>query len=75
LQPFHLAEQAFKPAAEHGRHGRRRFLRRGAKPGDFAIQPGKIERVPLGKTCLCLGQAFPHGLDGSQHRKAMLCGW
>ena len=74
MQPFNLAEQGFKPAAQHGRHGRRRFLRRRAKTGDFAIQPGKIERISLGKTCLCLGQAFPHRLDGGQYRQAMLAG-
>lgn len=74
MQPFHLAEQSLKPSAQRWRHGRWRFLRSGAKPADFAIKPGKIERITLGKTCLCLGQAFPHGLDRGQHRQAMLAG-
>ena len=74
MQPVHLAEQSLKPAAQCGCHGRWRLLCCGAKPGDFAIKPGKIKRIPLGKTCLCLGQAFPHGLDGGQHRQAMLAG-
>lgn|GEM_PF-27542 len=74
MQLFDLGEQAFEPAAERRRHGRRRFLGGGTKPTDFAIKPGKIERITLGKTCLCLGQAFPHGLDRSQHRQAMLAG-
>ena len=74
MQPFHLAEQSLKPTAQRWRHGRWRFLRSGAKPGNFAIKPGKIERITLGKICLCLGQAFPHGPDRGQHRQAMLAG-
>jgi flagellar basal-body rod protein FlgB len=74
VQPFDLGEQAFQPAAQGWRHGWGCRLCRSTKPADFAIQPGKIERIALGKTCLRLGQAFPHGLDGSQHRHAMLAG-
>lgn len=74
MQPFHLAKQGFKPPAERGRHGGWRLLRRRAKSANFAIKPGKIERITLGKTCLCLGQLFPHGLDGSQYRQAMVAG-
>ncbi len=50
------------------------MLRRGTKSANFAIKPGKIEPIALGKTCLCLGQAFRHGLDGAQNRHAMAAG-
>lgn len=74
MQPLNLAEQVFKPSAQRRRHGRWCFLGGGTKPANLAIQPGKIERITLGKTCLRLGQAFPQGLDGGQHRQAMLAG-
>lgn len=71
MQAAHLHEQAFQPAADCRGHGGGRRLRRGAKPADFRIKPGKIKRITIGKTCLCLAQAFPHGLDGGKNRHAM----
>jgi flagellar basal-body rod protein FlgB len=74
LQPFDLSEQTFQPTPESWGHGWRGLLRRGAETAYVTVQPGKIGRITLGKTCLCLGQAFPHGLDGGQHCQAMLGG-
>jgi hypothetical protein len=71
LQAFDLREQGYKIAPQHRGHGRGCGLSRGTKPGNFGIQPGKIERITLGKTCLRLGQAFPYGLNGSKNRHAM----
>ena len=71
MQSFDLRQQGFKPAPQRRGHGGRGFPRRGTKPDDFSIEPGKIKPIALGKTCLCLGQAFPHGLDGGKNRHAM----
>lgn len=75
MQCFDLGEQAFQRSAQRRGHAWRRFLCCGTKPGNFAIKPGKIEHIAVGKTCLRPGQAFPHGLDGSQHRHAMAAGF
>ena len=75
MQPFHLHEQGFQIAPQRRGHGRGRGPCRSAKTADFGIKPGKIKRITLGKTCLCLGQAFPHGLDGGKYRQAMLTGF
>ena len=71
MQPFDLHEQGFQIAPQRWGHGRGCGPCRSTKAGNFSIQPGKIERITLGKTCLRLGQAFPHGLDGSKNRHAM----
>ena len=75
MQSFDLAEQNLKSTAQRRCHAGWGLLRRGTKSADFAIQPGKIKRIALGKTCLCLGQGFPHGLDGGQNRHAMAAGF
>lgn len=74
MQPFDLREQGFQIAPQRWGHGRGSSPCRSTKAGNFSIQPGKIERITLGKTCLRLGQAFPHGLDGGKNRQAMLAG-
>lgn len=74
MQPLHLHEQGFQIAPQCRGHGRGRSLGRGAEPGHFSIKPGKVKRITLGKTCLCLGQAFPHGLDGGKYHHAMAAG-
>lgn len=71
MQPFDLREQGFQIAPQRRGHGRGCSPRRSTKPADFGIKPGKIKRITLGKTCLRLGQAFPHGLDGGENRHAM----
>jgi len=55
LQPFDLREQGLKPAPQRRGHGGRGFPRRGAKPDDLSVEPGKIKPIALGKTCLSPG--------------------
>lgn len=74
MQSLDLHEQAFQASAKRrGRVGRR-FPHGCAKTGDFGIKPGKVQRITIGKTCLCPGQSFPHGADGGKNRHGMAAG-